>query len=429
MPIDLELFRWKINNLPDFSSNDIPPIGEHKTLFSDGSAFFVKSRLLTIAGSACVHCEQNGVAKTITAKILPTPDHTPFRAEVYAILLCLQYSYRCTICLDCAAAKQTFDYLLVMRVLGRSPKVNDHWDLWLLVWNQIVARPKYSISTRKVKAHVDLHLIHDNELRWISKANDCADRAAKKVVFTFLGNRFRIFEKKDKDFTDNVQRLSDFYSFWAKVNNECWVKGKQQSSGGDCNPCHELLHNPARCVPLSCQIPDPVFEGTVFGKIFIRRVLDYFHGLHWDFDAENVSILELYFDFAIWTQSYVPILLDMGAKGPKGPVKTFVLKDQSTLADIQDMKLSAQSVTWHRVIKWLIGVWNDCPFIDGAIDVRSLHRYGYSIPHLGLVGRPAFRTGLQVHRALWGYFHTSNATLRSLSRVWHVPPLASHGGA
>ena len=58
----------------------------------------------------------------------------------------------------------------------------------------------------------------------------------------------------------------------------------------------------------------------------MRRVLDYFQGLQWDFEADNVSILELYFDFAIWTQSYVPILLHIGAKGPKGPVKTFVLK-------------------------------------------------------------------------------------------------------
>ena len=123
-----------------------------------------------------------------------------------------------------------------------------------------------------------------------------------------------------------------------------------------------------------------------------------------------MSILELYFDFAIWTQSYVPILLHIGAKGPKGPVKTFVLKDQATIADIQDTKLSTQSVTWHRVIKWLLGVWNDCPFGDGALFVRSLHRYGYSIPHLGLVGRPAFRAGSQVHRAVWGYFHTSSAT-------------------
>ena len=398
-------------------------------MFSDGSAFFVKSRALTIAGSACVHCEPHTVAKTVMAKILPTPDHSPFRAEVYAILLCLQHAFRCTICLECEAAKQTLDYLLEMRALGRTPRVNDHWDIWLLVWNQILARPKYSIFTRKVKAHVNFRLIDDEELRWLSRANDCADRAAKRVVNSFLGNRFRTFERKYNDFNENVQRLSDFYSLWAEVNHKCWVKGKQQTCGNECNPGHELLHNPTRCVSLSCQISDSDFEGNPFGAIFVRRVLDYFQGLQWDFEADNVSILELYFDFAIWTQSYVPILLHIGAKGPKGPVKTFVLKDQATIADIQDTKLSTQSVTWHRVIKWLLGVWNDCPFGDGALFVRSLHRYGYSIPHLGLVGRPAFRAGSQVHRAVLGYFHTSSATLRSLSRVWHVPPLASHGGA
>ena len=198
--------------------------------------------------------------------------------------------------------------------------------------------PNTPSSLVKLKHNVNFRLIDDEELRWLSRANDCADRAAKRVVNSFLGNRFRTFERKYNDFNENVQRLSDFYSLWAEVNHKCWVKGKQQTCGNECNPGHELLHNPTRCVSLSCQISDSDFEGNPFGAIFVRRVLDYFQGLQWDFEADNVSILELYFDFAIWTQSYVPILLHIGAKGPKGPVKTFVLKDQATIADIQDNK-------------------------------------------------------------------------------------------
>lgn len=193
-------------------------------------------------------------------------------------------------------------------------------------------------------------------------------------------------------------------------------------------PCHDLIHDPSRCVSLSCRVSANL-ETCTFGTVFIKRVIEYFHGLQWDFEADSVSILELYFDFAIWTQSYVPVLLDLGAKGPKGPVKTYVLRDLSTLADIQSSTLKDQSVIWHRVVKWLLGVWSNCPFRDGAVKVRSLHHFGYSIPHLGVVGRPAFRAGSQVHRAVWGYFHSSTATLRSLTRVWHIPPLASQGGA
>ena len=69
--------------------------------------------------------------------------------------------------------------------------------------------------------------------------------------------------------------------------------------------------------------------------------------------------------------------------GLTGPVKTYELKDQSVLADIQETRLGVQSLTWHRAIKWLLSVWNNCPFHDGSIHVRSLHRYGYSIPHHG----------------------------------------------
>ena len=195
IPIDFTLFRWKHDNLPDLGHNIVPLQGEHMTLFSDGSAFFVQPRLLAVAGSACVQCEFASTAKVVSAKILPTADQTPFRAEVFAILLCLQHAFTCTICLDCAAAKQTLDFLLQMRGLGRNPRICDHWDLWLPIWNQIIARPKCSITTRKVQ----WKSISDPELRWVARANDCAARAAKKCVVTFLGNKFRGFEKKIKN--------------------------------------------------------------------------------------------------------------------------------------------------------------------------------------------------------------------------------------
>ena len=429
LPLDLTLYRWKSDILPELGSNPIPPMSEHKTLFSDGSAFFVQSRLLAIAGSACVQCEINQTPKVVSAEILPTVDHTPFRAEVYAILLCMQHAFKCTICLDCEAAKQTLDFLLQMRAVDRNPKICDHWDLWLPIWMQILARPKYTIATRKVKAHVQWRTIDDPELRWISRANDCADRAAKRSVVTFLGHRFHSFEKKYKDFLDNIQSICDFYSLWVEINKECWVKDQSRSHciGNDQQP--ELLHEPSRCISLSCNISVADIDGCQLGSVFAKRVCEYFNGLHWDFEADNVSIIELYFDFAIWTQSYVPFLVHAGKMGPSGPIKTFELKDQSILADIQETRLGVQSLTWHRAIKWLLSVWNNCPFHDGSIKVRSLHRYGYSIPHHGLTGRPSFRAGAQVHRALWGYFHSSTVTFRNLSRVWHVPPLASHGGS
>ncbi len=135
----------------------------------------------------------------------------------------------------------------------------------------------------------------------------------------------------------------------------------------------------------SFELPNPHFEleQCKFGSVFAKRVSEYFHGLHWDFEADNGSIIELYFDFAIWTQSYVPFLVHAKKMGSTGPVKTYELKDQSVLADIQETRLGVQSLTWHRAIKWLLSVWNNCPFHDGSIHVRSLHRYGYSIPHHG----------------------------------------------
>ena len=429
LPLDLTLFQWKNSILPELGPNVIPPQSEHMTLFSDGSAFFVQSRLLAVAGSACVRCEFGGSPKVIAAEILPTADHTPFRAEVYAILLCMQSAFKCTICLDCEAAKQTLDFLLQMRVSDRNPKICDHWDLWLPIWKQICARPKFSIETRKVKAHLQWKSIDDPELRWASRANDCADRAAKKSVVSFLGQRFHRFEKKYKEFLDNVQSISEFYTLWVEINKECWVKDTRKPQGCTNDHGPELLHEPTRCHPLHCSVTDSDLNKCQMGYVFAKRVCEYFHGLQWDFEADNVSIIELYFDFAIWTQSYVPFLVHAGKMGSNGPIKTYELKDQSILADIQETRLGVQSLTWHRAIKWLLSVWNDCPFHDGSIKVRSLHRYGYSIPHHGLRGRPSFRAGAQVHRALWGYFHSSTATLRNLSRVWHVPPLASQGGS
>lgn len=111
--------------------------------------------------------------------------------------------------------------------------------------------------------------------------------------------------------------------------------------------------------------------------------------------------------------------MDIGEVNAKGPVKSYVLRDLNPLADLQPHVLADHSRVWHRALKWLERNWPQWPF--GALQLgNALSGLGYSIPQMCFSERVLFRTGDNVSRNLWHYFHTNKGTIRSLSRKWIV---------
>lgn len=166
----------------------------------------------------------------------------------------------------------------------------------------------------------------------------------------------------------------------------------------------------------------------LYGETFIRRVIEYFSNLDWDFSQQPVSLLELYADFSMATGSLAPVLLSRASLGLPGGPKVYRLKDCCMVADMTFCDLQNQSRVWQRAIKWLLQHWQACPF-DELSRTCSLSRLGYTVEQNGLAGRTKFRCGHSVYTSLWHYFHTSSGIRRAMNRKWTVSKVASTGGA
>ena len=276
------------------------------------------------------------------------------------------------------------------------------------------------MSTRKVKAHADWKSITDPNMRRDAWFNDLADKATKKCVVEFLGSNFRKVTRDFEKYKQDIASLRDFHSYWCEVNTamiEAGAKSNPRSTSS--MPQFDCSFDVTHALLIDSSIPEDVASKWPFGEVFLQRVCRYLQGLPFDNQQGCTSVLQLYIDFACFSNSYAPVLIHVGEKKRKGPVKSYVLRDLNAMADIQPHVLATDSRTWHRALKWLEQNWSQWPF--GTLFLgNALSEVGYSIPQLCFNGRVLFRTGDNVSKNLWQYFHTEKGTIRSLSRRWIV---------
>ncbi len=328
------------------------------------------------------------------------------------------------ICIDCSAAKSRLDELLQCHLANVKPPHCDHWDIWSRIWKLITERPPHSISTKKVKAHNDLKNITDPEERKDAWFNNIADKQAKKSVLDFLGPNFKKIAKDFERYQQDARSLRDFHSYWCEVNTVMIEAGARTNPRHSSTmPNFESSFDATHATPIVSCIPEVVASKWPFGEVFLGRICTYLQGLPFDNSQGCTSLLQLYIDFDCHTNSYVPVFMHIGEENSKGPVKSYVLRDLNPLADIQPHVLADHSRMWHRTMKWLEKNWPQWPF--GTLHQgNALSEVGYSIPQTCFSGRVLFRTGDNVSKNLWQYFHTDKGTIRSLSRRWIV----SHAG-
>lgn len=124
-------------------------------VFTDGSAEFQQQWEYAIAGSAVVILDafmSNNCSKCLQTP-LKGPNQNSYRAEVQAILICLNEVWLPCIYSDCMAAVTIFQRMIHQASRGCAQFYCEDWDLWSKIWQHITTRPVGSLRIFHVEAH------------------------------------------------------------------------------------------------------------------------------------------------------------------------------------------------------------------------------------------------------------------------------------
>ena len=390
----------------------IPPDGSSSHVFTDGTAFHNESWAHCLAGGAAVEVDWiTGNWKLLSRSIIPGVDHSSFRGESYAILLALQAKRIVTLYVDCAAVVDLLGLVIQCRTNGETLPAFSSPDIWSDIAWHILNRDDGDVKVVKITAHQEWQKLGVGSKRlegFFSEVVDFQAKDAIRIDQKTLYTKMLHFVEKDKI---DKEHLFQFHDFLCAINDRCFEHKKQD--------CRTLQSKPVfsdilACVPpFHCTepLPDTVEFHFPYGEVFYNRFRQWWNRLSWGFGPPT-SLLELYFDFAIFSGSQVPVVVGY---------RRYQVRDKSTLADLQESSLLTQSKTWIQVIKWFQKHFSGslpCPIQS---KLRALHPFGYSIPCLGFPCRVGRLTGDTSADSLWFYFHQGDKLKRSLASPWHPP--------
>ena len=384
-------------------------------LYCDGSAFFNTNVYYTVAGAAVIEIK-NDRWKLVTSQLVPGHDHTPHRSEIWGIILALQTRYRVHLHCDCQSVLAVVRTMLQCRLLGFPPTFHDNHDLWHLVWVHLLRRRPGDVEVTKVKAHTAWRSIADPVERAHGRYSDAVDRAAKKCVRTFLESSNGGFERAVNKSRNDSQHLLGVLKFWCETSIAAQAKPQ---SGRDQFDRPVFVLATGDVLQQGVEAPG-TFEFCPFTALFQERIFDWLAQLTW-FHGGEVSLLELYCDFTIWSGTLAPVprYRDPGFVDRK-LVPKYSLRDQCVVADTTVNSLATQNLAFSRFMQWCVQTYPGllpCPISRGT---KSASRVGYPYPCVGFQASVAFAAGVATPNHMWDYFHPRDkGTVRSLKGPWH----------
>ena len=410
----LERFQkaWPVWSLPDTDA-------EWCHTFCDGSAFMQDQPTCVLAGAAAIRVTPNTDEYiVIAAQPIPGTDHSSYRGEAYAIYLVLQNISRPIIYSDCQSVVTQLSELLEAHQHDQSPRIDDHCDIWNLIWEHVAARPKGWIKVVKTKAHCNPGELTDQQLIWEAKANNFVDEIAKRAVTEWKD----VFPQMDKRYKEIIteksmmKQLHDLLLDQADIS----MDSQNKSEANTVSPTPETIITTSRKPnPLMCQAFQIVIPQLPckFGDTFMGRVKTWAEKLTWPaVTTGHVSLLELYIDFTLFTKSLCPVPIG-GSKGVK--VQKYVLKDLDPSVITQHQTLAQQNVIWIRFLRWISSIgfvlW-PYPIIKQS---NCLSDLGYSLWTPALGTHPCLTMGDKAYRVLASLLRTPAGKRRKLDVAYN----------
>ena len=319
-------------------------------IFTDGSCYHNEYRHFAIAGAAAVvfENENNDVPSVSHRFLLPTQDHTSFRAEIFATYLAVQICTQPTIYTDCQAVFDEWQQILRTFSSGSRPQPSDHIDLWGPII-QTIQHTFQHIEVVKVKAH-------STEDDWVSKANAYADSEAKMAVTkdnteffqqinTHVQKYLELRKIQHEVMVFQVQAATLEFTFQRK-NDEKIVQETRDQAQQMAEPLPPLYQVPNDITVAQC-------SRCIYNTDFLYRLAQWANTLFWERNPHHsTSYFELMLQFIYDTNTYPPFVVAKFPDRADNNQKLWLLRDQNPCKDFQGYTCQDLLTAFIRTINW-----------------------------------------------------------------------------
>ena len=399
--------------------------GGPRHFFLDGSAYHQDVRELVISGWAIIESRPGDMHfSLIDSGVVPGGEHSSYRGEAMSLLRALEQSESSYLYSDCQAVVDTF-HALQSAIMSHAPcPSTEHSDIWDSVWSILVSRDPQAHTMMKVKAHQKIMPFHGVLDKWTISGNNAVDEAAKAAVrshpsFSTLATEYKARKRYKQQYCNYVRCLCDLAAETFSILSQKQAKHSFQASQQAPTDFNMWL------VPASgLYFHFPTWEdlglSCPFEKTFFDRVAAWFSSLQWPqahtARTQGVSLLELYVDFVVYSQSESPI-----NDQKKGFKANYYLLDGDPLLQEAGAPLHKHTKSWMTFWKWVVtNQVVDAPIVWD--DPKPISHVGYSLRGAGFTVRPRLTNNEITMRWLWAYFHPSSGRRRNLSaplRPWY----------
>ena len=383
-----------------------------RTIFTDGSAYWQDQFTLALAGIAAIECTQESYEhKQLFSEPLPGIDMNSYRAEAYAILKTMSKVSKTMIYSDCQQALNHLWYLCECHKNEICPKFQDHQDIWGQIWIQIKQRPPGWIDAKKTAAHVSLSSCSSSQQRWEAWMNNQVDVLAKEAV-----QKWRpMFHKNEQCFNQLNSKFKKLRALHDVIIGQATqtkpVDFKHVTPENQKDEFQDKIPVLAICSPYPISgVPDD----CPFTMTFLNRVVDWASKLQWPSPSlGEVSALELYIDFTLYTKTFAPVKIGDG----------FALKDQCRNAEVIYQTLAQQSWNWNLFLRWMRRI--NCLLWPGQYIQRStaLKDMGFTLWTPAISNHPRFTQGDLVYKVIKKLFVTKTGKIRNFNVAYHGPQM------
>lgn len=353
-------------------------------VFTDGSCYHNEFRRYAIGGSAAIFYDViDQVDPTYQFRtILPTSEHSSYRAEIYATYIAVKICAKPIIYTDCQAVIDGWNLILDALRNHKQLPVLDHIDLWGPIVD-CISDCYNEVRIIKIKAHTEGQ-------DWFSRANSVADVEAKRSIT--VDNPEKLFSATNKVKRTLQLRNIQYQVMFFQVQ-AAFFEFKHNQEHSD-----EALRTRMRpvmtvpCEPLRRQIFDLDGAECIYGSVFLHRVAQWASTLFWETEPNHsTSYFELMLQFIYTTGTLPPFPMAKYPERPSNKQKCWVLKDQNPTYDFQGFTCQDILTSFIRTVKWAKRNIQVDLFPDGVqMQVNSLHIFHYK----GFTGGVCFRAQL-----------------------------------
>lgn len=367
-------------------------------------------------------------AVCVAKSLVPDVQQSSFHGELTAVALALNTAWRCKLYCDCQAVVNLVQQLLDALRDNQSMPVVEH-SIWCVIEQQIRSRPVGFVQIEKVKAHQRWRSLAEGEEKWKAYANTCVDMYAKQIVTHDNAQYYKWLKGHAETHCVEVKTHEEFLKYVCEVGKIFTnLQGKKDNTkcmnGSNFDLHHGCITRSIPGIETKIQFSRSQYLSFPWGPTFLFKIVFWASQLKWCksrcYCKKDISMLELFIDYAITTGSLSPLCLTPKAKRKEtkdGKMHScWEMPDTSIEADLRgQIPLSEHTLVFGRAMEFLLNNGNPLGWPTQKIPrTKSLGFIGLSTASRGFACRPALANHDESITQLRNYLCTPKGMRRDL---------------